>query len=151
MDERARRFEEVAHRFDDVLEERDRRYQERFEAQSKAIEAAFNSAKEAATKVATASEKRFESVNEFRAQQQDLIANFITRTETEQRMEAMRAQLQLQVDGNAAQIAGVMKNQAEGAGRRIASEGARTLTFAIIGAIVAVIGIAVAILVAMTR
>jgi phosphopantetheinyl transferase (holo-ACP synthase) len=50
-----------------LLAEKDLRNQQRFDAQSQAIFAAFAAAKEAVTKAEIATEKRFESVNEFRA------------------------------------------------------------------------------------
>lgn len=75
-----------------LLDERDRRYTERFDAQEKAtdaalaaqkeaIAAALNAAQTAVTKAEVASEKRFDSVNEFRAQQGDLIRTFVQRRE----------------------------------------------------------------------
>ncbi|HXJ40739.1 MAG TPA: hypothetical protein VNH18_15770 [Bryobacteraceae bacterium] len=68
-------------------EERDRRYAERFAAQEEAVRSALTSAKEAVTKAESAAEKRFESLNEFRGQQRDMIGTFIPRKEAEQRIE----------------------------------------------------------------
>lgn len=53
-----------------ALAEMDKRYQQRFEAQEKAI-----------AKAEMASEKRFEGVNEFRAQLTDQATTFLPRTE----------------------------------------------------------------------
>ena len=72
--------------------ERDLRYQERSEAQDKAVavalvaaekavQAALLSAERAVGKAEIATEKRFESVNEFRAQLADQSATLLTRTE----------------------------------------------------------------------
>ncbi len=140
-------WEEVEH-LARLMDERDRRYAEVAAAAKVAVDAAFASAKEAVLKAETANAARFESVNEFRGQLNDQAAHFISRVEVEQRTDAMRAQLQLQIDGNAAQIAGVMKNQAEGVGRRSAAETARATTFAIIATVVGVIGVILAITVA---
>jgi bisphosphoglycerate-dependent phosphoglycerate mutase len=63
MDERDRRYREV-------MDERDKRYYDRFEAQDKAV-----------LKAETATEKRFESVNEFRAQLADQSNQFMPRGE----------------------------------------------------------------------
>lgn len=59
----------------------DKRYQQRFEAQTKAIDAALLAAKEAVTKAETATEKRFESVNEFRQTLSDQAGTFVSRIE----------------------------------------------------------------------
>ena len=59
------------------------RNQQRFDAQTKAIEAALLAAKEAVIKAELATEKRFESVNEFRQTLSDQAAQFMTRTEAE--------------------------------------------------------------------
>jgi formate-dependent nitrite reductase cytochrome c552 subunit len=54
---------------------------QRFEAQEKAVAAALAAAKEAVAKAEAAAEKRFDSVNEFRAQLKDQTGTFIPRTE----------------------------------------------------------------------
>lgn len=54
---------------------------ERHEAQMAAVQAALASAKEAVTKAERANERRFEAVNEFRAQLADIIATFIPKAE----------------------------------------------------------------------
>ena len=64
--------------------EMDQRYQQRFAAQESAVRSALTSAKEATQKAEVANEKRFESVNEFRATLADQAGRFVTRTEVEQ-------------------------------------------------------------------
>ena len=64
-----------------VMDERDLRYQQRFEAQSTAIKDALIAAEKAVTKAEVATERRFESVNEFRQTLSDQAAKFVTRTE----------------------------------------------------------------------
>lgn len=49
-----------------IINERDRHYIQRFDGQEKAVAAALAAAKEAVIKAEGASEKRFDSVNEFR-------------------------------------------------------------------------------------
>jgi alpha-D-ribose 1-methylphosphonate 5-triphosphate synthase subunit PhnH len=72
--------------------ERDLRYQQRWEAQNKAVETAMIAAEKAVQaallfaeravgKAEIATEKRFESVNEFRAQLADQSSTLLTRTE----------------------------------------------------------------------
>ena len=73
-----------------VIDERDKRYAQRFDAQQEALSAALqgakeavanalSAAKEAVIKAETAVEKRFESVNEFRATLTDQAANFVSK------------------------------------------------------------------------
>lgn len=64
-----------------IIDANDRRYSARFDAQEKAVIAALDSAKEAVLKAEGSSEKRFESVNEFRKTLSDQTAQFITRAE----------------------------------------------------------------------
>lgn len=59
-----------------LLAEKDKRDSQRFDAQTSAINAALQAAKEAVTKAETATERRFESVNEFRAQLSDQTKTF---------------------------------------------------------------------------
>lgn len=69
---------------------------------------ALAAADKAVTKAEVAAEKRFEGVNEFRAQQADLISTFLPRAEATQRMDTMekdsdqlRVELGLIREGNA--------------------------------------------------
>ena len=63
--------------------------EQRFVDQDKAVQAALLAAKEAVLKAEVASEKRFESVNEFRGQLSDQTATFMPRAEAEQRTTAL--------------------------------------------------------------
>lgn len=65
-----------------LMEEADKRYQQRFDAQTKAIDAALQAAKEAVTKAETANDKRFESLNEMRGSLNDMVSTLMTRTES---------------------------------------------------------------------
>jgi len=71
------------------LAEKDQRDQQRFDAQSQAIKDALQAAKEAVAKAETATERRFESVNEFRAQLADLVARLLPRTEYDAAQKAL--------------------------------------------------------------
>lgn len=66
-----------------LLAEKDTRYQQRYEAQQLGIRDALAAAERANTKAETATEKRFDGVNEFRDQLRDQAATFMPRTETE--------------------------------------------------------------------
>jgi crotonobetainyl-CoA:carnitine CoA-transferase CaiB-like acyl-CoA transferase len=103
--------------YDRLFAETDNRHQQRFDAQKEALNAAFaaqkaatdaaltaadkfaaaamQAAKEAVEKAETANEKRFESVNEFRAQLTDQANTFLPRSEGEQRLAALSEKLDL--------------------------------------------------------
>jgi|SRR6476646_172342 len=104
-----------AEHFTSMMAERDRRYEQRYEAsqvalnaaltadrtavaaalaaQDKNTQAALVAAKEAVIKAEVAAEKRFESVNEFRAQLSDQATTFMPRVEAEQRLRALAEKL----------------------------------------------------------
>lgn len=101
------KYAAVEQRFADLallVNSNDRRYTERVEAERRAIDAALAAQKEAVksaldaadravAKAETASEKRFEGVNEFRAQLGDQQRNLMPRAEAEIRFSALAAQL----------------------------------------------------------
>lgn len=76
-----------------ILNERTSANDSRFTAQEKAVAAALAAAKEAVNKAENASEKRFDSVNEFRGQLKDQNATFATRTEVDIRFKAIEAKI----------------------------------------------------------
>lgn len=87
-----------------VLKEMDLRYQQRFDASEKALGAAFTSAakavdaaleaaEKAVIKAEYSSEKRFEAVNEFRAQLADQAGTFVSRVEYAQAVENLKEQV----------------------------------------------------------
>jgi hypothetical protein len=69
-----------------LMDANDRRYEQRFGDQNTAVNAALQAAEKAVTKAEAASEKRFESVNEFRETLSDQARTFIPRAEAELRM-----------------------------------------------------------------
>ena len=72
-----------------IVNERSLANNQRFDAQEKAVVAALAAAKEAVTKAESAAEKRFDSVNEFRASLKDQQATFITRNEVDIRFKSL--------------------------------------------------------------
>jgi exonuclease VII large subunit len=87
------------------LKDMDLRYQQRFDAQQQALDAALqavkeatkadlDAAKEAVNKAEKANERRFDAVNEFRAQLADQAASFLTRREAEARFDALMEKLE---------------------------------------------------------
>ena len=79
-----------------VLEERERRYGQRFTDLETALRAALAASEKAIGKAEVATERRFESVNEFRQTLSDQARDFMTRTEaialTERNTERIREQ-----------------------------------------------------------
>jgi len=84
------------------LQERDLRYQQRYDAQTQALEAArlaaakanevaLSAAEKAVDKAETAAGKRFESVNEFRAQLSDQAQTFILTQHSDERIKALES------------------------------------------------------------
>lgn len=67
----------------------------RFEAQEKAVQAALDSAQRAVSKAEAASEKRFESVNEFRSALGDSARLLMPRSEAEQAFKTMNDKIDL--------------------------------------------------------
>lgn len=88
----------------EAAKEADKRFEQRFIAQQEAIQAALLAQKEAVNaalvaadravvKAETASEKRFDAVNEFRATLADQAATLLPRTEGEARIQALADKL----------------------------------------------------------
>jgi hypothetical protein len=75
-------------RLEAFLEERDRRYEDRFKAQDEKTTLALTASKEAITKAETATEKRFDAVNEFRGTLSDQAATLLPRLEAVTKFEA---------------------------------------------------------------
>lgn len=94
---------------DEVARERiaalDRRLTENLTALDRATQVAMTAAKEAVNKAEIASEKRFESVNEFRGQLADQAARFIGRAEVEAIVNGVKENIG-RIDGQLANAAG---------------------------------------------
>ncbi len=82
--------ESVSQRFEDS----DKAVQAALVSAEKAVTAALTAAKEAVNKAEIATEKRFESVNEFRGQLADQTANLMPRTEYSAQHKAMEDKIQ---------------------------------------------------------
>jgi hypothetical protein len=129
-----------------VLAEMDHRYQQRYEAQQegvaaalaaqeKAVAAALQAADRAVIKAETASEKRFDSVNEFRGAMADQTATLMPRVEAEARLASMTEKLGELAD---------RLNRSEGKGSGLASAG--SILVAVISVVFGLAGIALALL-----
>lgn len=117
-----------------LIGELDRRNIQQFEAQEKAVEAALAAAKEAVLKAESASERRFEAVNEFRAVLTDQSGTFVTRTEVDQRLGAVAEKLEA-VQGQLKEISG----------STLGSAGTRAAVVSVVLVAASVVGIVVAV------
>jgi len=111
-------------------DERDRRYEQRFMAQQEAVTAALDSAKEAVVKAETATEKRFEGVNEFRAQLADQARELMPRKETEGLFQGMADRVLI-----------LEKKSDLAAGSSLGANTAIALIIALVVAVASVIGV----------
>lgn len=122
-----------------VLSELDLRYQQRFDAQQEALAAALlaaekavgtalTAAEKAVIKAETAADKRFEAVNEFRAQLADQAATFMPRLESDARFAAVEEK-----------ISGIAKAIDRADGRTTGKSDGITQAQAIIGSVVGIL------------
>jgi len=113
-----------------------------FVASERAVQAALTSAEKAVTKAELASNARFESVNEFRAQLTDQAATFLSRVEAEARLAAQSERL-AHLEARLNNAAGADAGAAEAAAAR---RSATQQTVAIVGAVLIAVSIAVALI-----
>ena len=76
-----------------LISEMDRRIGERFEAAQGKVELALVNADKAVTKAETATEKRFESVNEFRATLADQASHLVSRAEYQTKIDSINERM----------------------------------------------------------
>jgi hypothetical protein len=93
VDERDLRYEQKFKSIDErtvlALTSSDMRYEQRFKSMDEKTSLALAASEKAGTKAEMATEKRFDSVNEFRGQQKDMMASFASRTEVEARFKGL--------------------------------------------------------------
>jgi hypothetical protein len=87
-----------------ILEERDKRYTQRFTDLETALRAALAASEKAISKAETATERRFESVNEFRQTLTDQAASFVTREVFDEAMKTSRERQQETTDRQNTQL-----------------------------------------------
>ena len=75
------------------LDATNRLFSERHDAQQRAMDAALAASKEAVDKANTANERRFDSVNEFRGQLNDVMSMMLPRAEADSRFKAVDEKL----------------------------------------------------------
>lgn len=72
-----------------LMDERDIRYEQRFKAMDEKTSLALTASEKAVAKAEIATEKRFDSVNEFRGQLKDQAATLVPRAEAESRFKGI--------------------------------------------------------------
>jgi hypothetical protein len=105
----------------------DRRYEQRFSDSQKAVDAALSAAEKAVVKAEGAAERRFDSVNEFRATLEDQQRLLIPRLEAESRMAAIDRRLEI-----------AERVLAEGSSRRLGSQATIAYGIAAISSLIAI-------------
>ncbi len=91
-------FRTLKEYFDGLMVERDRRYAAEAAAIREAVNIAASAATKAVEKAEAATERRFESVNEFRSTLTDQTATFISRMEHHAQVEALKLLLERQAE-----------------------------------------------------
>lgn len=82
-------FAKEFQRIEQLSAERDRRYEDRFKASDERTALALASSEKAVTKAETATEKRFDGVNEFRSALSDQTEKLLPRAEAEVKISAL--------------------------------------------------------------
>ena len=76
-----------------TMDERDRRYEDRFTAMDEKTSLALTASEKAVVKAETATEKRFDAVNEFRGTLSDQAMNLMPRGESNAKFEALEKEI----------------------------------------------------------
>jgi preprotein translocase subunit SecF len=150
----------------DLAEERTRRLDQRMDAQETAVAAALAAAEKAVTAALTAADKAVgkaelaqakvnETQNEFRGTLRDQATAFMPRSETENLVRELRGlittnatqftELRSRVDVGPPTLHQLQARSDEGVGRKLGTTEARALTFAVVAAVVGIVGIVLAI------
>jgi hypothetical protein len=111
-----------------------------------AVQAALASAEKAVIVAQAAQEKRLDGVNEFRAQQGDLIRNFVTRDEVTVRVEALQAAIDRNTANQAALELRLSTRLERGEGAGIGASGQRDETRLNVGTMITLGMFAIAVL-----
>jgi hypothetical protein len=116
-----------------IADERDRRYEDRFTAMDEKTSLALTSSEKAVTKAETATEKRFDSVNEFRGSLKDQAATLLPRVEADTRFHTLDSKLEdLKAD-----IANLRESRSGGEGKDKAGQHNMATTLSIAALLIA--------------
>jgi hypothetical protein len=101
----------------ELVDERDHRYEDRFTAMDEKTGLALTSSKEAVAKAETATEKRFDSVNEFRKTLADQASGFMPRQEYTSNHTALQEKMEAMKQGLDKEIASLRESRSQGEGK----------------------------------
>jgi hypothetical protein len=116
-----------------IADERDRRYEDRFKAMDEKTSLALTSSEKAVNKAETATEKRFEGVNEFRSSLSDLTGTMIPRAEANARFEALDSKNEDLKN----EIASLREFRSGGEGKEKASQHNVSVIFSVLATLIA--------------
>jgi hypothetical protein len=100
------------------MDERDRRYEDRFKATDDKTSLALTASEKAVTKAETATEKRFDSVNEFRKTLSDQAAEFLPRREYFSGHQSILDKVESIKEVFNKEISGLKESRSEGGGEK---------------------------------
>jgi hypothetical protein len=80
--------------FKELMNERDKRYEQRANSTDERTSLALTSSEKAVAKAETATEKRFDAVNEFRGQLKDQAATLMPRAEADSKFSSMTKEME---------------------------------------------------------
>jgi len=128
----------------EIINERDRLYQSQFKAIEEKTSLALSASKEAVSKAETATEKRFEAVNEFRSTLSDQAANLIPRSEANVRFGGIEGKLDEFKSEVKKEISSLRESRSESGGK------SQTWVL-IVGVLLSVLGPAVGVLMVLLK
>lgn len=120
--------------FKELMTERDRRYEQRFEAMDEKTSLALTSSEKAVAKAEIATEKRFDSVNEFRGTLSDQAANLLPRREADAKFSSFEGKL----EDMKKEVAGLRESRSLGTGT---GEGLKAMWGYVLAAILLIVSI----------
>lgn len=132
-----RELEDLIVNLQKVMDERDRRYEDRFTAMDEKTSLALAGSEKAVSKAETATEKRFDSVNEFRGTLNDQAATLLPRAEANARFDALDAKN----EDMKAEISSLRDSRSTGEGKDKAGQHNITTIFSILAIAIAVVAI----------
>jgi hypothetical protein len=119
-----------------VMDERDIRYEQRFKAMDEKTSLALTASEKAVSKAETATEKRFDAVNEFRATLGDQARLLIPREEVNARFSAYDAKVEALKEQIAKDIGSLKESRSESIGRSAAWGVAMFVAFSLLSIII---------------
>jgi len=118
----------------EIMDERDKRYEDRFVAMDAKTSLALSSSEKAISKAETATEKRFDSVNEFRGTLNDQASKLLPRAEADSRFLSHDEK----IEDLKKQIAGLRESRSSGEAKETANHYSMTTVFSVLAVLIAI-------------